>query len=57
MNRFVVYIDGKWQGGSFASAKEAEAVGQKLTAGTSKKFEVRERGVEKPAPAPSKPQK
>jgi hypothetical protein len=52
--RHVVLIDGKWQGGSFATADEAKAVGQKLCHGTSKKYEVRPKVGDFAKPSDSK---
>lgn len=52
--RFCVFVDGKWQGGSFAEKAEAEAVGAKLCHGTSNKFEVRPKGAPEPKPEPKK---
>jgi hypothetical protein len=55
--RSVVIVDGKWQGGSFVSAPEAEAAAKKLCLNTSKKWEVMPKadlkllGQTAPAPA------
>lgn len=46
--RFVIFVDGKWQGGSFESKEEAESVAHKLCAGSSKKWQVAPKGS-KPA--------
>ena len=39
-NRFAVFVDGKWQGGSFATEAEAKAEGERQP----KPFEVRPKG-------------
>lgn len=46
--RHIIFIDGKWQGGSFGSRAEAEAVAKKLCHGSSKRFEVRVKGEPEP---------
>lgn len=51
--RYVILIDGKWQGGSFASEAEAKAVAQELCKGTSKKFRVEPKSVLSKPAAPS----
>jgi hypothetical protein len=43
MKRYIILLDGKWQGGSFATEAEAKAVAAKL-AGTSKKWSVQSKG-------------
>lgn len=48
--RFIVFIGGKWQGGSFVTEAEAKAVAEKICAGTSKTFEVQSKGGIKPKP-------
>lgn len=47
--RHVVFIEGKWQGGSFATEKEADTVGRK----SGKKYEVRERSAASASPEKS----
>ncbi len=42
--RWVIYVDGKWQGGSFATEDEAKAVAAKVCKG--KKWTVKPKGGE-----------
>lgn len=50
--RFKIIIDGKWQGGSFGSQKEAEQAAAAVRKRADQKIEIVPKGIGHSAPAP-----
>ena len=51
--RWVIYVDGKWAGGSFGSEAEAKNAAATLRKNSTQKIEVRPKGASALTPAPS----